>query len=403
MARIIFHVDMDAFFAAVEQREHPEYRKRPLIIGGLAGRGVVSTCSYEARRFGVHSAMPMTEARRRCPEAIFLEGNYPLYIAASREVFAIFHAFAPLVEPLSIDEAFLDVTGMEHFFGGTALDYARSLKEKIREKTGLVASVGIAPNKFLAKIASDMEKPDGLTVVGASEREIRAFLWPLDVRRIWGVGAKTAERLRRLHVNTVEDLARLPLDTLRKNFGEKTAPQLHALAFGIDERPVHPREEAKSIGKEETFPQDLHTEEEIRHALSVLAEQVGWRLRRAGKRARTIQLKVRRGDFKTWTRSKTLGEATSFDDVLYRTALSLFHVLKPTGGIRLLGISGSNFDEDIEISLFPEEKSEKKEQLYTAIDALKARFGEGVIRRGRAQSVEPPAKNRQQQDGDGTV
>lgn len=403
MARIIFHVDMDAFFAAVEQREHPEYRKRPLIIGGLAGRGVVSTCSYEARRFGVHSAMPMTEARRRCPEAIFLEGNYPLYIAASREVFAVFHAFAPLVEPLSIDEAFLDVTGMEHFFGGTALDYARSLKEKIREKTGLVASVGIAPNKFLAKIASDMEKPDGLTVVGASEREIRAFLWPLDVRRIWGVGAKTAERLRRLHVNTVEDLARLPLDTLRKNFGEKTAPQLHALAFGIDERPVHPREEAKSIGKEETFPQDLHTEEEIRHALSVLAEQVGWRLRRAGKRARTIQLKVRRGDFKTWTRSKTLGEATSFDDVLYRTALSLFHALKPTGGIRLLGISGSNFDEDIEISLFPEEKSEKKEQLYTAIDALKARFGEGVIRRGRAQSVEPPAKNRQQQDGDGTV
>ena len=200
MNRTIFHVDMDAFFAAVEQREHPEYRGQPLIIGGLAGRGVVSTCSYEARTYGVHSAMPMERAQRLCPQGIFIEGNYPLYQAASHDVFEIFHAFSPVVEPLSIDEAFLDITGMELLMESPRA-YAEKLKAEIREKTGLVASVGIAPNKFLAKLASDLEKPDGLVII--TEEGKQAVLDPLPVGRIWGVGEKTAARLEALRIRTI--------------------------------------------------------------------------------------------------------------------------------------------------------------------------------------------------------
>ena len=207
--RLVFHVDMDAFFASVEQHDHPEYRGKPLIIGGLSGRGVVSTCSYEARRYGVHSAMPMTQAQRRCPQAIFLPGNYARYGEVSAQIFEIFAAFAPVVEPLSIDEAFLDVTGTE-LLSGSPRAYAVRLKEEIRRQTGLVASVGIAPNKFLAKIASDLEKPDGLVVVPPDAAGVRAFLWPLPVSRIWGVGKKTEQHLLTLRVRTVGDLAKLP-------------------------------------------------------------------------------------------------------------------------------------------------------------------------------------------------
>jgi len=379
MQRVIFHVDMDAFFAAVEQREHPEYRGKPLIIGGLEGRGVVSTCSYEARRFGVHSAMPMAQAERLCPQGIFIQGNYPLYRAASHEVFEIFHAFSAVVEPLSIDEAFLDMTGMEQLMTN-AHDYAVQLKATIREKTQLVASVGIAPNKFLAKIASDLEKPDGLVEVPADEAGIRAFLWPLPVHRIWGVGKKTEQHLLTLHVRTVGDLAKLPEAVLRKSFGEKTAAQLRALSLGHDDRPVAPRGPQKSIGREETFLTDLRTDEEIARALHDLAREVGWRLRRASRKARTITLKVRRGDFHTWTRSKTLARPTNFDDELYDVAKTLYHDLHPVGGIRLLGISGSNFDESEELALFGEEANEKKEKLYGVVDDLKKRFGKNIIK-----------------------
>lgn len=380
-ARVIFHVDMDAFFASVEQRDHPEYRGKPLVIGGLAGRGVVSTCSYEARRYGVHSAMPMGEAQRRCPQAIFLTGDYARYRAVSAEVFRIFAAFAPVVEPLSIDEAFLDVTGMERLIESPRA-YAVQLKETIRREVGLVASVGIAPNKFLAKIASDLEKPDGLVVVPSGAAGVRAFLWPLPVRLIWGVGEKTAARLAALRVRTVGDLARMDPARLRAQFGAKTAAQLHALSLGLDDRPVAPRGEAKSIGKEETFAQDLRRQEDIDGVLLRLAEQVGWRLRRAGKKARTIQLKVRRGDFTTWTRSRTLDAPTCYDEDIYEAALSLYCALAPAGGIRLLGISAQNFGAAEELSLFDTERPQKKENLYRAIDGLKQRFGEGIIGHG---------------------
>ncbi len=379
--RLVFHVDMDAFFASVEQHDHPEYRGKPLIIGGLSGRGVVSTCSYEARRYGVHSAMPMTQAQRRCPQAIFLPRNYARYGEVSAQIFEIFAAFAPVVEPLSIDEAFLDVTGTE-LLSESPRAYAVRLKEEIRRQTGLVASVGIAPNKFLAKIASDLEKPDGLVVVPADEAGIRAFLWPLPVRRIWGVGAKTAARLASLHVRTVGELAAMPPKELSRQFGTKTAEQLFRLACGRDDRPVAPRGEPKSIGKEETFLRDLVQREEIERVLLHLAEQVGWRLRWQGKKARTIQIKVRRGDFTTWTRSRTLETPTCYDEEIYQVARSLYRALAPAGGIRLLGISAQNFGAAEELSLFDGGAPQKKENLYSAIDRLKQRFGEDIIGHG---------------------
>lgn len=379
MKRIIFHVDMDAFFASIEQRDHEAYRGRPLIIGGLSGRGVVSTCSYEARKFGVHSAMPMVRAQKLCPQGIFIEGDYAHYRAVSQEVFRIFRDFAPVIEPLSIDEAFLDVSGMESLMQSPH-DYAVRLKAAIREQTGLVASVGIAPNKFLAKIASDLEKPDGLVEVPPGSEGIRRFLWPLPVSRIWGVGKKTAARLAELHIQTVGSLAAAPPGMLRQAFGEKTAAQLHALALGKDDRPVAPRAEAKSIGREETFAQDLRKPEEIDAALFSLSEQVGFRLRRAGKSARTITLKVRRGeDFRTWTRSRTLERPTCYDEDLYRVARELYASLHPLGGIRLLGISGSGFEGGFEENLFEAGQEEKRKRLYHTIDALKQRFGRDII------------------------
>ena len=270
------------------------------------------------------------------------------------------------------------MTGMERLMTSPH-DYAVKLKQTIREKTQLVASVGIAPNKFLAKIASDLEKPDGLVEVPNDEEGIRAFLWPLPVSRIWGVGKKTEQHLFTLRVRTVGDLAKVPETVLKKSFGEKTAAQLRALSLGHDDRPVAPRGPQKSIGREETFLHDLRTNEEIERALHDLAADVGWRLRRAGRKARTITLKCRRGDFHTWTRSKTLGRPTHFDDELYDVAKQLYHDLHPAGGIRLLGISGSNFDETEELALFGEESNEKKERLYDTVDALKKRFGKNII------------------------
>ena len=238
MKRLVMHVDMDAFFASIEQRDHEEYRGKPLIVGGLSGRGVVSTCSYEARRFGVHSAMPIVRAKRLCPQGIFIEGDYAHYRAVSQEIFAIFARYAPVVEPLSIDEAFLDITGMELLMESPRA-YAEKLKAEIREKTGLVASVGIAPNKFLAKLASDLEKPDGLVII--TEEGKQAVLDPLPVGRIWGVGEKTAARLRAMGIRTIGQLRRTPREKLVRSLGAHMADHLLALASGIDARPVAPR------------------------------------------------------------------------------------------------------------------------------------------------------------------
>ena len=373
MQRTILHVDMDAFFAAIEQREHPEYRGKPVIVGGLSSRGVVSTASYEARQSGVHSAMPMETARRRCPDGIFVQGSYALYAAVSAEIFAIFRRYSPLVEPLSIDEAFLDVTGME-LLTPSPRDYAEKLKAEILQKTALVASVGIAPNKFLAKLASDLEKPDGLVEIRAEEAA--ALLAPLSVRRLWGVGKRTEEKLAALGLKTIGDMQRTDEKRLARAVGIRAAHALKALSFGRDDRSVEPDREAKSIGKEVTFERDLESPEEAERALLALAEKVGWRLRLAGVSARTIQLKLRRADFTTFTRSRTLFEATAHDEPIFQTVRDLFRELGVKRGIRLLGVTGENFEPSAMPSLF---RDEKKERLYGAIDALKKRFGENII------------------------
>ena len=367
------HVDMDAFFASVEQRDHEEYRGKPVIVGGLSSRGVAATASYEARRFGVHSAMPMAAAKKRCPQGIFVQGNHAHYREVSAQIFAIFARFSPLVEALSIDEAFLDITGMGQL-AASPKAYAQRIKQAIYEETGLVASVGIAPNKFLAKLASDLQKPDGLVIIPPDR--VREILWPLPIRRLWGVGKKTAEKLQNMGYETVGQIAQAEQSGLQKAFGPKLAAQLAALANGQDDRKVEPMREAKSIGKEITFPEDLRSLEQAEHELLELAEKVGWRLRIAGVQARTVQLKVRLGDFTTYTRSRTLPEATCYDEVLYATAKDLLRELKITSGFRLLGVTGTGFELFGQASLFTDPK---KERLYHAIDAIKKRYGEGVL------------------------
>ena len=377
-ARWILHIDMDAFFAAVEQRDHEAYRGRPLIVGGMGPRGVVSTASYEARAFGVHSAMPMAEARRRCPDAIFLPGDFPRYRAVSKEIFQILSRFSPLIEPLSIDEGFLDLTGMEGLMPNGLRSYGQALKSAIREETGLIASVGIAPNKFLAKLASDLEKPDGLTVI--QKKDIPRLVWPLPAKRIWGVGEKTNGRLAVFGYRTIGEIARADLKKLTREVGERLARHLHDLANGRDNRPVEPVRKVQSIGREITFPKDLRSPQEAKESLLKLAGEVGWRLRRAGQRAHTVQLKLRLGDFSTFTRQRTFDVPLCYDEDLYEAACALFDAMKrPPGGIRLLGISGSGFDEAGELSLFDD--SQKKERLYTAIDTLRQRYGENVLTR----------------------
>ena len=376
MDRIIMHVDMDAFFASVEQLDHEEYRGKPLIVGGLGGRGVVSTCSYEARKFGVHSAMPTAKAMKLCPQGIFIRGNYPRYSEVSRQIFDIFEHYSPLIEPLSIDEAFLDISGMEHLMDNP-FQYAKKLKHEIKEKTGIVASVGIAPNKFLAKIASDLDKPDGLVVV--DKGKVQEFLDPLPVRRIWGVGAKTAMVLERLQIRTIADLRKMTYDVLHKTFGAKTAYHLFMLAQGKDERPVAPRGRAKSIGNEVTFGEDLQNAEDALQVLLELSVKVGWRLRKAGFKAKTIQLKLRTRDFTTYTRQKQLFEPSNYDNDIYTAIQDLFTVLNITHSIRLLGVSASGFDEMESLSLFHDKK---KEKLYQTIDDINSKFGKLGVTRG---------------------
>ncbi len=376
MDRLIMHVDMDAFFASVEQLDHEEYRGKPLIVGGIGGRGVVSTCSYEARKFGVHSAMPTAKAMQLCPQGIFISGNYPRYGEVSQQIFDIFDHYSPLIEPLSIDEAFLDLTGMERLMDNPC-QYALKLKREIKEKTGIVASVGIAPNKFLAKIASDLDKPDGLVLV--DKDKVQDFLDPLPVRRIWGVGAKTTAVLDRMRIRTIADLRQMSYEELHKTFGDKTAQHLFLLAQGIDERPVAPRGRAKSIGNEVTFGEDLQTAEDALQVLLELSVKVGWRLRKAGFKAKTVQLKLRTRDFTTYTRQKQLFEASNFDDDIYTVIRELFGALNISQNIRLLGVSATGFGEMENLSLFHDEK---KDKLYQAIDGINSKFGKLGVTRG---------------------
>ena len=373
------HVDMDAFFAAVEQRDNPELRGKPVVVGGLGPRGVVATCSYEARRFGIRSAMPAVEARRRCPEAVFLPCDHQRYSQVSRQIRKIMDEFSPLVEPLSLDEAFLDVSGMEWLYPHP-LDIARQIKERISQEVGLTASAGVAPNKFLAKVASDLKKPDGLVLVRPDE--VREFLAPLSVSRLWGVGTVSAKILTDHGINTVGQLAATEYTRLQAWLGNAAA-DLKQLALGQDNRPVTPERAPKSVGNEETYERDLYDPEEVRTHLLKLAVHVAWRLRLLGLMGRTITVKIRWASFKTITRSCTLLEPTCLDGVLFANALELSQKAASQEGIRLLGLSVSGLSMGLaQGSLFGGDDT-KQLAVATAVDKLRARFGEGIVSRGR--------------------
>jgi DNA polymerase-4 len=378
--RTILHLDMDAFFASVEQRDHPEYRGKPVLVGSAERRGVVAAASYEARAFGCHSAMPMAVALRKCPQAIVVSGRHSRYGDVSDQVFEILASATPLIEPLSIDEAFLDVTGTERLHGPARV-LAERLRARIRTELGLTASVGIAPNKFLAKVASDLRKPDGLVEV--TPDRIDEILLPLPVERLWGVGPKSAEHLEAEGIRTVADVRAHPLEWWVARHGAFGA-HVHALAYGRDDRPVVTEGEAKSIGHEETFPYDLGDPEDVRSVLLGQCEAVGRRVRRAGTRARGVTVKIRYGDFETITRAATLPSATDATDELWAAARGLFDRWAEAGyrPVRLIGMSASRFDDRPEqLELFPDPEHERRRRLDAALDDLQRRFGSDAIRR----------------------
>lgn len=382
-ARVILHVDMDAFYAAVEVRENPALAGLPLVIGHRGPRGVVSTCSYEARRFGIHSAMPSVRAERLCPQAVWLPGRMSLYVDVSRQIRKIFDAFTPTVEPLSIDEAFLDLTGVVADLDG-GWKAAQELKRRVRQEQRLTASVGVSPNKFLAKVASDLEKPDGLVVLGHDD--VLSRLWPLPIERLWGVGPKTAARLRQRRVRTIGDVLQVPETLLRAAVGEAAAAHLRALARGEDERPVATQREAKSISEERTYEKDLFDTDAIDRALLQRAEGVAGELRREHLVARTVHIKVRTGDFTTWTRSLTLPAPTDLATAIVDAARQLFRERIDLGGrgIRLLGVGVSGLEAaGRQPSLFQDAPDERARRLARAADAVRDKLGRGALVRAR--------------------
>ncbi len=382
--RTILHADMDAFYAAIEQRDRPELRGKPVIVGGSTPRSVVATASYEARRFGVHSAMPGVRAKQLCPQAIFVPPRMEAYAAVADQIREVFERYTDQVEPLSLDEAFLDVTGSRALFGdGPTI--ARRIKDDVRAATQLTVSVGVAASKYVAKVASDLQKPDGLVVVAPGTE--RAFLRPLPVGRLWGAGPKAVERLHRHGLVTIGDVQALQREQLVAAFGEHMGEHFWALANGIDDRPVEGDHAAKSIGHELTFAEDLVTEDECRGVLLQLSEQVGRRLRRQGVAAACVRLKVRHPDFTTFTRQRKV-VATQDDLVLFRTAWDLFTAAWPgTPGIRLLGVTGADLGPPTTVAqgdLFAPGASRpgKGRKVTEAMDAIRDRFGEDAIRRG---------------------
>ncbi|WP_350933992.1 DNA polymerase IV [Micromonospora mangrovi] len=374
----ILHVDMDAFFASVEVRRRPELRGRPVVVGGIGPRGVVSSASYEARRYGVRSAMPTARARALCPHAVYLPPDFSQYSAASRAVMQIFRDVTPLVEPLSLDEAFLDVAGARRLFGPPA-GIARLIRRRVAEEQGLTCSVGVASSKFVAKLGSTRAKPDGLLVVPTAR--VLDFLHPLPVAALWGVGERSAETLRRLGLNTVGDLAEAPVGLLRRAVGDAAAGHLHELAWGRDPRRVTPEHAEKSIGAEVTFDVDVVDPREIRRALLSLAEKVGVRLRRAGQVGRTVSLKVRLADFRTVSRSRTLPVPTDTAREMFDTAWALWTALDATEPIRLVGVRAEGLSAADEtprqLTLGAPERGWREAE--AAADAAAARFGRSVI------------------------
>ncbi|WP_421119798.1 DNA polymerase IV [Aquihabitans daechungensis] len=390
----ILHVDMDAFFVSVELLRRPELRGRPVVVGGSGARGVVAAASYEARSFGVHSAMPGARARRLCPHAVFLPGDHARYSEVSARVMEVFRSFTPLVEPISLDEAFLDVRGARRLMG-TPMEIAHRLRARILEQEGLTCSVGVARVKFLAKLASEEAKPkasptgpvfgDGVFEV-APDREL-AFLHALPAKALWGVGPATLARLERIGVRTVGDLAALPLETVTGALGRASGAHLHALANARDPRPVVPSQAAKSISHEETFARDRFRRDELDVEAVRLSDAVATRLRRVGVVGRTVTVKVRFGDFTTITRSATVDGGLDSGHQLARIARGLLAAVDPSPGVRLLGVGVSQLDDrgNRQLSLddlLAAESSEGGADWSTAeeaMDAVRARFGDGAL------------------------
>ena len=380
---MILHIDMDAFYASIEERENPSLVGQPVIVGGtVESRGVVAAANYEARKFGVHSAMAAGQAKRLCPHAVVIPPRIDYYAEVSQQIRDIFEQFTPLVEPLSLDEAFLDASGTESLFGSSA-EIGRQIKHRIRSELRLVASVGVAPNKFVAKIASDLKKPDGFCVVESGD--VQSFLDPLPVGRLWGVGKMTSQVFESLAIRTIGQLRLLPLETLGTIFGS-AGEHYWQLAHGVDHRQVVPDREAKSISNETTFAADISDLEVLRAWLVDLVEQVARRLRRHDIRGRTIELKVRFADFKTISRSLTLAEPTNITQELLDAGIELLTKRLPPRHlpVRLLGFGVQKFADAgrSQQQLFDQPERERHQELDRVTDQITAKFGKSALHRG---------------------
>lgn len=404
------HVDMDAFFASVEQLDHPEYKGHPVIVGGLSSRGVVATASYEARKFGVHSAMPISRAKKLCPHGIYVYPNMARYKEISHIIHKVMEEFTPIIEPLSLDEAFLDVTGITHKFTGPKA-LGRAIKDRVFEETGLIISAGLAPNKFLAKLASDLDKPDGLVVIPYGKECESLANFP--IKRIWGVGPSTERRLKDGGFTLIKDVQALPDENPLVPYVGNQARRIWELARGIDERPVEPDRQIQSVGNEETYESDVEDPAVIDLELHYFANRVAKRLRKYGLMGHTVSIKVRYKDFKTVSRQKRLDSSTDQERVIYDTSVLLWNKLMrdalsvkqeeqevmgatprlkfdnsilevPVKPIRLLGVtvSGLSTEGIVQDDLFSIEADEKDEKLSIVLDSLASKFGEGAIMSG---------------------
>ena len=386
------HVDMDAFFASIEQLDYPEYKGHPVIVGGLSSRGVVATCSYEARKFGVHSAMPISRAKKLCPDGIYVYPRMDRYKEVSHQIFSIMKEFTPHIEPLSIDEAFLEVSGMSTMYSGPKA-LGRAIKDRVFEETGLIISAGLAPNKFLAKLASDLDKPDGLVVIPyGREKEILA---PLPIKRIWGVGPRTEKILKTGGFHLMRHIQALPDESSLIPLVGNQARRIWELANGIDDRPVETDRKIQSIGAEETYEEDLTDGSAIELEFRYFANRLSKRLRKRNLLGHTVSIKVRYDDFTTVSRQKRLDTPSDHEHVFFETALLLWNKLMqdktsgltfmdPPGPIRLLGLTVSGLDEEVPMqdSLFESPKNETENKLAGVLDSLESKFGETAVMSG---------------------
>jgi len=379
---MIFHIDMDAFYASVEELDNPDLKGRCVIVGGQSERGVVSAANYEARKFGVHSAMPVFQARKRCPGAIFLPPRIDRYRELSAQIMSILREFSPLVEPISIDEAYVDVTGCERLFGGVE-EIALRIKQGIKERLNLTCSLGAAPNKFLAKIASDMDKPDGLTII--TQETVDRFIESLPIHNVPGVGKNTQEKLRLMGIKTLGDVKQYPEELLVKKFG-KFGHRLAQFARGIDRSAVTPVSETKSVSAEETLPADTDDTDLLKRYILGQAERIARELRKLELGARTISIKIKDSDFRQVTRTVTIKEATQSSDVIIREAFRLLEQYRSFRKTRLIGVGVSNLvsgTEPVQLDIFEhsDTRSSHRRELDEAIDAITDRFGTDAISR----------------------